>query len=177
VASEDPSTPAQRISFIECLSAINQSRNFRLIGVDRAELIGCTIYDHNEGPQGSPTSAMLLGCTWKKGPNPLSNTFLFRAQDGGHGAFSAKANTVYEHGGQAIGFTHSGVDSKVRATAPLFTTSEPEPDAAEAHATVLAGAGAYPADTQLARIRDHVRNGTGAYVNGYGKQGSYTELV
>ncbi len=89
VASEDPTHPAHRISFIECLTSTNQSRNFRLIGVDEAEVIGCTIYNFNEGPQGCPARATMLGCTWKKGPNPLANTFLFRAQEGGHGAFVA----------------------------------------------------------------------------------------
>jgi len=177
VASEDPSTPAQRISFIECLVSTNQSRNFRLIGVGQAELIGCTIYNHNEGPQGSPTSANLLGCTWKKGPNPLANTFLFRAQDGGHGAFTAKANTVYEHGGQVMGYVSSGVDPKVKATAPLFASTEAEPGAVAAHATTLANAGAVPADKQLQRVRQNVSFGSGDYVNGIGKPGSYTSLL
>jgi hypothetical protein len=152
VASEDPSTPATGISFIECLCSTNQSRNFRLIGGVRLELIGCTIYNHNEGPQGCPTSANLLGCTWKKGPNALANNFLFRAQDGGHGAFTAKANTV-------------------------FTSTEVVTDSRLAHSIVLASAGANPPDKQLSRIRQNVQSGTGTYVNGFGKPGSYTSLL
>ena len=159
IASQDPTRPAQSISLIECLSSTCQSRNFRLIGVKQVELIGCTVYNHNEGPQGSPTSAMLLGCTWKKGPIALANTFRFRAQDGGHGAFSAKPNTVYEHGGADVGFSGSGVDGKVKAASPLFQTTEPEPDAAMAHQLVLGGAGAFPADKQLTRLRANVRAG------------------
>jgi hypothetical protein len=177
VASEDPTTPATGISFIECLCSTNQNRNFRLIGGVRLELIGCTIYNHNEGPQGCPTSANLLGCTWKKGPNALSNNLLFRAQDGGHGAFTAKANTVFAGSPNVIGFTDAGVDPKVRSATPTFASTEPSPNAALAHSIVLASAGAAPADKQLARIRQNIQSGTGNYVNGIGKTGSYTSLL
>jgi hypothetical protein len=177
VASEDPSTPATGISFIECLCSTNQSRNFRLIGGVRLELIGCTIYNHNEGPQGCPTSANLLGCTWKKGPNALANNFLFRAQDGGHGAFTAKANTVFAGLPNVIGFTDSGVDAKVRSATPVFTSTEVVTDSRLAHSIVLASAGANPPDKQLSRIRQNVQSGTGTYVNGFGKPGSYTSLL
>jgi len=178
VASEMTDKPANNISFIECLVGNEQSRNFRLIGVHQVEVIGCTVWNYDEGPQGCPYSAMLLGMTWKAGPIGPGIKLLFRAQDGGHGAFTAKANTVYVGTKrQVIGFTDSGVDSKVKADSPLFTPTEPEPDAASAHQTVLSSAGAFPRDKQTTRVLANAKNGTGKYVNGYGKAESYTSLL
>ena len=68
---------------------------------------------------------------------------------------------MYEHGGADVGFSGSGVDGKVKAASPLFQTTEPEPDAAMAHQLVLGGAGAFPADKQLTRLRANVRSGAG----------------
>ena len=42
---------------------------------------------------------------------------------------------------------------------------------------MLGGAGAFPADKQLTRIRANLRSGQGQYVNGYGQAGSYSGLV
>jgi len=166
-----------RISFIESLTALNQSRNFRMIGGSQIEVVGCTIYDHNEGPQGCPDSAVFLGCTWKKGPEPLKTTLLFRGQPGGHCSINPKPNTVFVGKHQVIGYTDSGVDSAVRATSAPFTASVPEPDPQAAHVLVLANAGAAPVDKHLQRVRDDVQSGTGHYVNGIGKVNSYTALV
>lgn len=169
---------AARVSFIECLISTCQGRNPRFIGSASVEVIGTTIYNFNEAAHGAPLSASFLGCTWKKGPNPLADgKLLFRAAKGGHCNILPKSGTVYIGKRLVIGFTDGGADPKVRATAPRFTSTEPEPDPATAHATVLDSAGAQPADKQLTRVLNNVRNGTGHYVNGYGKAGSYTGLL
>lgn len=169
---------AARVSFIECLISTCQGRNPRIIGSAQVEIIGTTIYNFNETCHGSPLSLNMLGCTWQKGPNPLADgNLLFRAAKGGHCNILPKAGTVYIGKRQVLGFIDGGCSSTVKATTPRFVSTEAEPDPVAAYGTVLTSVGAQPRDKQATRIIANVRSGTGKYVNGYGKTGSYTALI
>lgn len=180
LASTSPEVASTKVSIIECLLASCESRNIRLIGVEQVEVVSTTIYNYHEGPQGCPVGgANFLACTWKKGPNALANTLLFRFQKGGHGAYEkATPNSVFVGSKSVVGFTDSGVDASLRASSPAFAGGMSDPgDAVAAHGRTLAQAGAFPADKQLTRIRGYVKSGGGKYVNGFGKADSYTALV
>ncbi len=168
-----------RISLIDCASILNFSRNLRSIGGAEIEANGFLVYGHGEGPQGCPQSLSMDGVTLIKAPQlPIKQTQVFRGQHGDHCNLDPVANSVFVGAHQVIGYTDSGVDASLKATTRRFTPSmTPETDAAAAMARILANAGAYPADKHLTRVRNHVTNKTGIYVNGVGKPNSYTALI
>lgn len=185
VASEDPANAAERITLYGNLFTTSQSRQPRLIGCKACDVVDSVFYNFAEGPQGNPQSLNLIGCTWKRGPAPASigipfTSLLWRYQPGGHGAFDTRLDArvfLGEH--QVIGYVPadpSGSDAAVLRSSPLIAPSAQSIGAAAAYQMVTASAGAIHADANTLRLRSNVVQGTGTYVNGFGKATSYTGL-
>lgn len=157
------------------LITTSQSRQPRIIGASRVEIIDSVFYNFAEGPQGNPMSLNLIGVTWKKGPAPEAAgipfyDLAFRYQ--GNSDFgSVIEDSVFIGDARFIGYTPavpSGNDAALLRDTPAFVSSVESMGAVAAFDMVADQAGALTADSHTLRLRANLVNGTGTYFNGEG---------